>query len=209
VAIYARRVSKSGMNRLLLLCGLLLTGCEAAPLPPLPTHEKKIDDEACAVMTAVIEDFLRPRVDASLRRGMLPTIGPVRPTTYYLIDSTMSLCSHEPVWPLLSGCIDPSWHRLAGGSLMPHVEAQLGGSLPIRCDFPGDVRYLPAHTLPLDVSIFQDEQRHASVITFSAPVLVGNNAVIFYRHFFRGGGVVWLKFSGTSWEVRADDGWQE
>ena len=199
------------MKLVLIACGLLvLSGCEQVTLPPVPAHIKEVDAEDCAVMSAVLDGLVRPRQEASLRRGMLPTFGPVRATTYYLIDSTLSVCRpYEPLLPTLSGCIDQGWLTLAGRKLARHVDAQLGESLEIQCEFNEDVRYLSSHTGALDPALFRDEHRAATVIMFSAAIVVGRTAVIFYRRISSGGGVVWLEFVGESWQIRGEDGWQE
>ena len=159
-------------------------------------------------MQAVLNGFLEPKQDAGVRRGMGQAQGPIPTTRFYAIGSTMSLCRLEPVWPPLAGCIDPNWLQLAGSALTRSVESQLGESLPIRCEFTNDVQYLAAHSRRIERSLFA-ASRPTSVIAFSAPVYVGRTTIIFYRHFWHGGGVVRLESAGTAWEVRGNDGWVE
>ena len=200
------------MKAVLAGCALLLVACGHPELPPVPVPSPRVDREACAIMSAVLNDFLRPQQDAAVRRGMSHPDRPLPPTRFLLIDSTVALCRHEPVWPAVTGCIYPDWLRLAakfGPRMTAAVESELGASLPIGCDLGADVRYLPASTPRLHQSLLQ-EYRPTAVIAFSAPVYVqGRTAAIFYRRFFAGGGFVRLEFSGTAWQVRDSSSWVE
>jgi hypothetical protein len=199
------------MKPLLAGCALFLLGCGHAELPQVPAPPRGTDGEDCSIMAAVLNDFLRPRQDAAVRRGMGDRQGPARPTRFLLIDSTVAVCRHEPVWPPVAGCIHPEFLPLAerfGRRTTAAIESELDASIPIRCELGADVRYLPASTTRLQPSLFQEHP--SALIAFSAPVYVnGTTAVIFYRHFFMGGGFVRLEFSGTAWQVRESSRWLE
>ena len=183
-------------------------------MQPAAATETTADD--LAVMSAVLDGFLRADRDRSIRLGRRDEA----PRAVFLVlDRTVPACglrSHETNNPTLA-CFDVN--RDTERRLLNELECTLG-LLPIdvalmrRNDTPlaiagrlgDDVVLVPADTVNSAQSLSALRRKYLpdAVVTFSAPIYPTTNAaVVYYRMFDHGFGFVCLTRSANRWAVRS------
>jgi hypothetical protein len=207
---------------LVVLSFVLLVACESRDLSPLSKPMAEVTDDDRDVMKAVL-DHLRPIRDRAIRRGRRDLSHSISPTGafFLVLDSTIGSCEKRPLvdTPRIPWCLEV-WLATVGLKRFPQVDGGITEAmfmsrnvrtLPIRGMLADDVVYIPSATV--DIGQLGEFERGyppgSAVVVFSAPAIRGRAAVIFYRQFYSGGGLVHLARVDGTWSIVTTRGWVE
>jgi hypothetical protein len=216
-------MTTAGVRVALVATGFIgFVACQSPQLPPISPRDPVVTDDDREVMKAVLDQTLRPPRDRMIELGRGSSQEPTSTSAarFLAFDSTISWCERDPVVqrPTVRGCIAAlNFDYLRR---LPTVSGPLSQalfrernvkSLPIAGTIGEDVVYIPS-TIVETAHLWEFQRGYplgSAVIAFSMPAYVDGSAVIFYRHFYAGGGFVHLVRGDAGWSVVTTSGWIE